>query len=183
MTAKQEMAYSNSIPMITLLPEKDSSKNKGNTLMLNPLIRVCEQGHVQVLLVFAHIVSEYELAGCVSTFVASCVAVVVSFLWRWAFNFELSGNLRALCSAVWHWYLLAPPCRWALSRFCASWLFSSARRFCSRPFRASRWSWSLRWRSSFVSQATLLGFVQIASEDGVEACTREILVFPHLLHS
>ena len=49
--------------------------------MLNPLIRVSEQGHVQVLLVFAHIVSEYELAGCVSTFVASSVAVVVSFLW------------------------------------------------------------------------------------------------------
>ena len=52
--------------------------------MLNPLIRVCEQGHVQVLLVFAHIASEYELAGCVSTFVASSVAVVVSFLWWWA---------------------------------------------------------------------------------------------------
>ena len=61
--------------------------------MLNPLIRVSEQGHVQVLLVFAHIVSEYEISGCVSTFVASCVAVVVSFLWRWA----LTSSYPAAC--------------------------------------------------------------------------------------
>ena len=45
---------------------------------------------------------------------------------------------------------------------------------------------SLRWRRcSFVSQASgLLGFVHAASEDGVVACTREILVFSrYFIHS
>ena len=33
----------------------------------NPLVRVCEQGsHIQALLILAHIISEYEVAGCVS---------------------------------------------------------------------------------------------------------------------
>ena len=51
-----------------------------NILMLNPLIRVCEQeSHVQILLIFTHIVSEYEVAGCSCTFVAGCVAVIVRF--------------------------------------------------------------------------------------------------------
>ena len=45
------------------------SNNKGNALIVNPLVRVCEQGSlVQALLILAHIISEDEVAGFVSTF-------------------------------------------------------------------------------------------------------------------
>ena len=37
---------------------------------------------VQVLVVFPHIAFEYEVAGCVSAFVAGCVVVVVSYYLR-----------------------------------------------------------------------------------------------------
>ena len=74
------MAYPNLNYRYLILPccQKDSSKNKGNApLILNPLVRIWEQGfHVQALLIFAHIVFE-EVAGCVSPFVAGCVIVVV----------------------------------------------------------------------------------------------------------
>ena len=48
-----------------------------------------------------------------------CMAVSIPSLW--------SSSLRAVCSAVWHWRLLAPHYRWALSRFCSSCFVSSAR--------------------------------------------------------
>ena len=54
---------------------------------------------------------------------------------------EMTNVLPA--SLLFGWHLLASRCRWALSRFCASWLLSSARRLCSRPFRASRQKSSL----------------------------------------
>ena len=87
--------------------------------------------------------------------VVICMAVSIPSLW--------SSSLRAVCSAVWHWRLLAPHCRWALSRFCAS---------CSRRFRASRSSWSLRSyslsvRCSVSHRQVLFVFAHAASEDGV----------------
>ena len=51
--------------------------------------------------------------------VVICMAVSIPSLW--------SSSLRAVCSAVWHWRLLAPHYRWALSRFCSSCFVSSAR--------------------------------------------------------
>ena len=82
MTVKRD--YKNGISKLklpisdfALLPKGSASKNKGNALILNPLVRICEQGfHVQALLIFADIVFE-EVAGCVSPFVAGCVIVVV----------------------------------------------------------------------------------------------------------
>ena len=66
--------------------------------------------------------------------IAGCVAVIVSLSWRWALPLLWSSSLRAVCSAVWRKHLLASRCRWAFSRFCASWLVSSARRIRSRRF-------------------------------------------------
>ena len=90
-------------------------------------------------------VSEDEVAGSVSTSVAGwvvvalniCMAVSIPSLWS-------SSQLRAVCSAVWHWRLLAPHCRWALSPFCASY---------SRRFRASRSSWRLRFLAALACVA------------------------------
>ena len=53
------------------------------------------------------------------------------------------------------WRLLESRCRWALSRFCASWLLSPALRLCARPFCASWQNRRLHWRWSFVSRASL----------------------------
>ena len=42
-------------------------------------------------------------------------------------TFALTQQPASFCSAVWHWRLLAPHYRWALSRFCSSCFVSSAR--------------------------------------------------------
>ena len=60
--------------------QKDSSKNKGNLSYLNPLVRVCEKGsHVQVCPCSSNIVSEDEVAGCVSTVFLSVVTFLLLF--------------------------------------------------------------------------------------------------------
>ena len=46
-----------------------------------------------------------KVAGCVSTFVAGCVIVVVSIWWWLALPSLWHNSLQALCSAVWHWCL------------------------------------------------------------------------------
>ena len=61
--------------------------------------------------------------------------------------------------------------RSALSRFSASWLVCSAQRLCSRRFRASRRSWSLRSRCSFVSEESL---ARLCSFITVRFCFKEI---------
>ena len=43
------------------------------------------------------------------------------------YTFALIQQPASFCLSVWHWRLLAPHCRWALSLFCDSWLVSSAR--------------------------------------------------------
>ena len=58
----------NLIPTFALLP-KGFFPQQRKYRLLNPLIRVCEQGsHVQALLIFTHIVSEDEVAACVKYF-------------------------------------------------------------------------------------------------------------------
>ena len=67
--------------------------------------------HVQALLVFAHIVSEDEVDGCVITYscIAGCLVRCCSFTFSWRRTLPSfwSSSLRALCSALWYWCLLA----------------------------------------------------------------------------
>ena len=79
----------------------------------------------------------------------------VSFSWRRALPSPWSCGLRAFCSAVWHWRLLAPRCRWALSRFCGSWLFSWALARDLFALHDGGVALKLHRRCSFVPQAGL----------------------------
>ena len=96
-------------------------------------------------------------------------------------TFALIQQPANFCSAVWHWRLLAHPSLplsfesllWFLVRFFSPW------RLCSRRFRASRPSWSLRScslsvRCSFSHRKRLFVFVHTASKDGIVACTHKI---------
>ena len=97
-------------------------------------------------IVLAHIVSEEEVAGCVSTFLSLVASLLLLFHFhsdQHYLRFDPAASVWAVCSAVWHWCLLASRCRWTLSCFCASWLVSSAQRLFSWCFRALRRSWSL----------------------------------------
>ena len=139
--------------------QTDSSNNKGNQIVIIDTTDKSLWAGIllQALLVFTHIVSECEVAGCVITL----VSLFASFF---SFHFH-GGEITAsfwtsshepFCSAVWYWRLLSSRCRSALSRFCASWLVSWARRiYFRREFlrgRVAAFGWCCR---SFVSPASL----------------------------
>ena len=116
--------------------QKDSSNNKGNTPSDK---RLWTGFHVQALLVFSHNASDYEVGGCVSTFVAGYVAFVVSCI-----NFSLIQQPASPllgCLTLTSAAIPLPLSFKSLLCFLTNlWLFYSAR----RPFRASRRSCSLR---------------------------------------
>ena len=118
---------------------------------------------------------------CLSSLIIFMAASIPS-LW--------SSSLRAVCSAVWHWRLLAPHHRWALSHFCASWLASSARDefahdvgFALHGEVEAFALAALACAALFSHRQVLFVSVHAASEDGVVACIRKILVFSRSFHS
>ena len=110
------------------------------------------------------------------------VAVLVSFSWRRTLPWLWSSSLRAFCSALWHWRLLASRCCWALSRFCASWLFF----FSPKTFLTtySRFTAELQPWLALLCCLTEKCYSSLftSSEDGAVAFTREILVYSGSLH-
>ena len=59
MTAKREMGIFQLNTDVLLCRQKDSSNNKGDAFILNPLVRLCEQGsHVWAFLLLVNILSK-----------------------------------------------------------------------------------------------------------------------------
>ena len=138
--------------------------------------------HVQVLLVFAHIVSEYEVASCVSTFVAgSCQTVVVSFSWGRALPSLWYSSLRAVCSAVWHWRLLASSFESLLCFLTC--FFRPATLLTTFSCFTAELKPSLALLFCFRGKSCSSLIMHVACEHEVGACTRGILVLSRSFHS
>ena len=73
-----------------------------------------------------------------------------------------TNNLWALCSALSHWTLLASPCRWALNRFCVSWLVSLAQRtLLSLGLPSLSFTFSMSLKPSLTLLVTRAGRLQV----------------------
>ena len=168
--------------MFLLRCQEDSSNNKENALVLNPLIRVCEQGFT--FKPCSSLLTRLWRRSCwlcnLYSCIASSVVVVVSFLWRRALPLLWSSSLRALCSPDWHWRLLCIAVAQLWLASVPPGLFLQPDNFAHDVLFTVEFQPSL---ALLFYLTGLLGFVHAACEDEVGPRTREILVFSSSFHS